>query len=354
MKIDIHFHVIGNGRRLDGVDSDVYFYPDDNNLWFTRLLYDSVEKDLRRMDADLNKNGQVSTFEYFELAYKMIESSREIDGITLLAMDALYHPESGELNEQKTDLWVTNRFLSSQVKQLNERLANAGLNKRFFLGASVSPNRKDWEAELQYVIEETDAVLVKLIPSTQHIKLADDRHRPYYEMLRSANLPLLVHVGPEYSFPEGIRERKLDNYKFIEKPLECGVTVIAAHCATPVFPIIEKNVTGEFLTFMKSANQGDKVRLWADTSALSLATRIPFLREIVKRFPAEWLVHGSDFPIPIEGWPHIPWVTYDITPAEYIKICRTENPLDRDVKIKRAHRFSDSILANAGKVLRLS
>ena len=64
-------------------------------------------------------------------------------------------------------------------------------------------------------------------------------------------------------------------------------------------------------------------------------------------------MNGSDFPIPIDGWTHLPLVTHNVTTEEYINICKTKNPLDRDVKIKRAHGFSDSILQNGEKVLRL-
>jgi len=147
---------------------------------------------------------------------------------------------------------------------------------------------------------------------------------------------------------------KLDNFKNLIKPLECGVKVIAAHCATPVFPLVDKNLIKDFYSFMKDANSDGKVRLWADTSALSLSTRLPFISEILDKFPPEWLIHGSDFPIPIEGWPHLPFITHDITTEEYIRICRTKNPFDRDIRIKRAHGFSDSILENAEKVLRKS
>jgi hypothetical protein len=84
-----------------------------------------------------------------------------------------------------------------------------------------------------------------------------------------------------------------------------------------------------------------------------LLTRIPILEEILETFPPGWLVHGSDFPIPIEGWVHLPGFTHDMTWEEYEQIKKTENLLDKDVIIKRAHGFSDSILQNAEKVLRL-
>jgi predicted TIM-barrel fold metal-dependent hydrolase len=274
--------------------------------------------------------------------------------------DILEGPGGGALDKKRTDIWVSNRFLSRKVKELNDKLSKEkdpkNKKKRFFYGASVNPNRKDWDEELEFVVGDPDAVLVKLIPSAQHVRLRDRRHKAYYEFLADHHMPLLCHVGPEYSFPEGIREWRLDNFRFLDKPLEHGVTVIAAHCATPVFPPpINKNEVQAFYAFMKSANpSGRKVQLWGDTSAFSLLTRVPILKEILETFPPEWLVHGSDFPIPIDGWVHLPWFTHDVTWEEYEKIKRTENLLDRDVVIKRAHGFSDSILENAGKVLRLA
>jgi len=357
MRIDMHCHVVGNGRDIHNADADVYLYAEDNQHWFTRILYNLLDKDLKELEADLNRDGIISTNEYFELIYRLLAGSVEIDGVVLLALDAVYSRRTGELDEIKTDLWASNRFLSQRVKELNSRLQNEPepekRNKRFFFGASVSPNRKDWDAELNYVINQTEAVLIKLIPSTQHIHLQDIRHTDFYRALAAHHMPLLCHVGPEYSFPEGIRNMQLDHYKQLERPLECGVTVIAAHCASPVFPVVDKNVMKDFYKFMSGCNGEGKVRLWADTSALSLTTRLPYIREIVETFNPDWLVNGSDFPIPIDGWTHLPLVTHDVTPEEYINICKTKNPFDRDIKIKRAHGFSDSILENGEKVLRL-
>ncbi len=357
MKIDAHFHVAGNGTDLNNVDNDIYFMADDNNHWFTRILYNMLEENLEDQGADFNRDGKISTKEYFEFIYKIFASSEEIDGVVLLALDALYSPETGVMDEIKTDLYIANKFLHNKITELNERLQKESeprkRNKRFFFGASVSPNRRDWESELDYVLSKTNAVLIKWIPSTQHITVDDEKHKEFYKMLSVNNMPLLCHVGPEYTFPEGIRRKKLDDFSRLEKPLEYGVTVIAAHCATPVFPIIDKNEVKEFYAFMEKANSDGNVRLWADTSALSLSTRIFLIPEIVKTFPSDWLIHGSDFPIPIDGWPHLPWVTHDMAPEEYIQIMKTTNPLDRDVRIKQAHGFSNSILENAEKVLRL-
>jgi hypothetical protein len=356
MKIDMHFHVVGRGNDISQVDKNVFFYPEDNNLLLTRVLYKLVEKDLEKLGADLDQSGTIDTIEYFKLIYEALSTSKEIDGVVLLGLDALYSPNSGKIDKKRTDLWVSNRFLSSKVKELNDQLVKENdpkkREKRFYWGASVSPNRIDWREEMEFVVNDPNAVLMKLIPSVQHINLRDPKHKNYYELLAKKQMPLLCHVGPEYSFPEGIREKERDNFRFLDKPLEYGVTVIAAHCATPVFPI-DKDETKEFYAFMKSANSGSKIQLWGDTSAFSLLTRIPILEEILDTFAPEWLVHGSDFPIPIEGWIHLPGLTHDITWEEYEQIRKTENLLDKDVIIKRAHGFSDSIIQNAEQVLRL-
>lgn len=356
MKLDMHFHVVGRGRNINQVDDNVFFYPEDNNTLITQVLYRLVEDYLGEAGADFDQSGTVDTNEYLSFVYKSLISSEEIDGVVLLGLDALYSRKSGKLDKEKTDLWVSNRFLANRVKELNDQLMKENdpqkRKKRFFWGASVSPNRKDWEEEMEFVVNDPNAVLMKLIPSVQHINLRDPGHRNYYQSLVKNHMPLLCHVGPEYSFPEGIRQRRLDDFRFLDKPLESGVTVIAAHCATPVFPI-DKNETDEFGTFMRNANSGGKIQLWGDTSAFSLLSRIPILEEILETFPPEWLVHGSDFPIPIDGWVHLPGFTHDMTWEEYEAIRDTENLLDKDAFIKRGHGFSDSILENAGKVLRL-
>jgi len=356
MKIDMHFHVVGKGNDISQVDKNVFFYPEDNNLLLTQVLYKLVEEDLEMHGADLDQSGTIDTAEYFKLIYKALSTSKEIDGVVLLGLDALYSPKSGRIDKKKTDLWVSNRFLASKVKELNDQLIKENdskkREKRFYWGASVSPNRLDWREELEFCVNDPNAVLMKLIPSVQHIDLRDPKHKNYYESLAKHKMPLLCHVGPEYSFPEGIRQQKRDNFRFLGKPLEYGVTVIAAHCAAPVFPI-DKNETKAFAAFMRSANTDNKIQLWGDTSAFSLLSRIPILEEILDTFSPQWLVHGSDFPIPIDGWIHFPGLTHDITWEEYEQISKTENLLDRDVIIKRAHGFSDSILNNAEKVLRL-
>lgn len=354
MRIDMHCHAIGKGTDITKTDTEVYYNAGDNQHRFTRLLYNMLEEDLDKMGGDSNDDDMISTDEYFGLLYRFLVSAEEIDSIVLLALDAVY--DNAVLNVVKTDLWVSNKFLASKIRELNALLAGESdpekKKKRFYLGASVNPNRPKPMEELEEVISNPDTVLIKWIPSAQHIHVPDVND-DFYRKLAKHDMPLLCHVGPEYSFPEGIRNKEEDYFRHLRKPIDLGVKVIAAHCASPVFPLIDPNVMADFYSLMKEYNGVDDVRLWADTSALSLSTRLPIIPEILDTFPAEWLVHGSDFPIPIDGLPHLPMLTEGVDPKEYIKILKTKNPFDKDVLIKRAHGFSDTILENAQKVLRL-
>jgi len=135
MKLDMHFHVVGRGNDISQVSENVFFYPEDNNTLLTRVLYKLVEKELEELGADFDQSGTIDTHEYLNLIYKCLSASEEIDGVVLLGLDALYDPESGIVDEVKTDLWVSNRFLAKKVKELNDRLMNeTDLQKKFFCG----------------------------------------------------------------------------------------------------------------------------------------------------------------------------------------------------------------------------
>ncbi|KJU82918.1 amidohydrolase 2 [Candidatus Magnetobacterium bavaricum] len=353
-RIDMHCHIVGNGEDVNRVDDDVYFKPEDNQHFVVWGVYKTLEVYLRGLGFNIGLDGKVPAGDYLHILYNFLKNSKEIDAIVLLALDALWSPDDGGLDVRKTDLYVSNRYVNRTVRELNDHFRREKSDKRFLLGASVSPNRNDWEKELRFVLDETDAVLIKWIPSVQHITVDDEKHKPFYKMLAEHKMPLLCHIGPEYSFPEGLRNLKLDVVEKLETPLNCGVTVIAAHCGTPVLSLIDQDHTEELLKLMQKKNSDQKVCLWADTSALSLSTRVHLIDDIAKTFPAKWLLHGSDFPVPIETWPHLLSFRSLGDLDESRKLLNTTNPFDQDVRIKRLHKFDDQILSNAEKVLRIT
>ena len=364
MKIDMHCHVLGNGLLLDDNIDDVYYNIEDNPVgdnekvkkWFIKnVVFSTVENYVKGLGGSII-NHKISSENYLGLMTSLLKSSSEIDSIVILAMDRIFDPKDGKPQDAKTELYAPNKYLFNKLNKINEDLkSSSDINikkKKFLFGASVSPNRPDWETHLNYVCNETNAVLLKWIPSAMHIEVNNEKHKPFYKMLASRNLPLLCHVGPEYAFIEGAGMCQLDYYRNLDLPLSCGVKVIAAHCGTPVFPW-DINETDGFIDYINKINSGSEIRLWADTSALTMTTRIGLLKKVLNGIKPEWLVHGSDFPVPVSAIEHLPFLTYDVSLDEYIQLLNEKNPIDLDVKIKRAHAFPDSILDNAEKVLRM-
>jgi hypothetical protein len=365
MKIDIHCHVLGNGKDINHVDNDIYYNTPENAVgkfdakkYFVKYVVTKLIENFIKKEGGKIDNHEITAPNYLDMMFQLLSESKEIDAIVLLAMDAVYGGKGTHgLMAAQTELYISNGFLFRKVSELNERLQNSDdatiRNKRFLFGASVNPNRTNWEKELKFVLEETDAVLLKWVPSAMHIEVWNHDHKDFYKMLAASGMPLLCHVGPEYAFLEGVSQASLDNYKYLEVPLGYGVKVIAAHCAAPLFPTDSNDLDG-FLSFIKGCNSGGDVKLWADTSALTTATRVFLLGKIVQNIRPDWMIHGSDFPVPISGAEHLPLITYDMTAEEYYDIINTKNPFDIDVKIKRAHRFSDLILSNGENVLRMT
>ncbi len=350
MRIDMHCHASGKGRRLAEADREPFLgvEADPNPLLrgTYRWLYSYMEKKLIKL-GEYHGLRELQTDHYYDILFRQLRDAREIDAIVLLAFDAVYD-QHGKIDERSTTLFIINRWLVQKIKQLNQRLQEAGATgKRFLMGASVSPNRPDWREELDWAINQEETVLLKWIPSVQRIRL-DQVSEAFYGHLAAANLPLLCHVAKEHTFPDGLRYPALDNYELLKRPLELGVKIIAAHCNTPTLPF-EKNRIQPFLRFMEQTNR-NQTRIWSDTSALTSVMKSRFMKEVARSFDPDWLVHGSDFPLPVDAKAFFG----RIPQADYAQLRKEKNYFDLDARIKRSYGFADSILNNAEKVLRIT
>lgn len=357
-RTDVHCHLLGNCIDINVAlkNEDIYYNPYDNptdlsSLFIKNVVIQDISNNIKKKGGKISKAG-ISSKDYIDFIYKLFVESTELDALVLLAMDAVFSKKTNQLQEKETDLFISNQYLYKKVNELNQRLIADGFkNKKFLFGASVNPNRDNWKEELTYVCEDTNAVLLKLIPSVHDVELWDPKHEPFYQKLIDNELPLLCHVGPELAFAQGINNKSLDEYKNLRRPLECGVKVIAAHLASPFFPG-EENKILHFVNFMKEFNKDGDIKLWADISAVTTSFRVLYMRHFVQNFPPSWLVNGSDMPVPIEPKTHLPIITYGVTPDEYFNFINEKNLFDMDIKIKKAHGFSNSIFTNAYKVLR--
>ncbi|MBI3297428.1 MAG: amidohydrolase family protein [Elusimicrobia bacterium] len=211
-------------------------------------------------------------------------ASTRVSQAVALAMDGVYD-DSGRLDEAHTEFLISNDFVFDACRKSPKLLA----------GASVNPRRRDALDELSRCAG-LGAALVKSLPNAQVYDPADPAYAPYWKRMAELGLPLLSHIGFEFTLighdqSVGYPERLIG-------ALEAGVKVIAAHgCSNGVFfkePHLKtmEDMMRRFPNF------------YVDLSALSLPNRVGALLRLSRRpdLSARFLF-GTDYPLPCFSYP---------------------------------------------------
>lgn len=262
---------------------------------------------------------------------RLIAESRYVSSAVILALDGVVRND--RIDRSATQVYVPNEFVA--------RMADKYPNLEF--GASVHPDRSDWEARLVKA-ERNGAVLVKWLPAIMDIDPSNPAYVPYYQTLVELDLPLLVHVGHEHAF--GNARDELGDPAKLALPLDLGVTVIAAHIAT----------TGEYQG--QASHQRllsmleDYPNLYADISSLTQINKVGYLVEALKTSGVrKRLLYGSDWPLqffPVVS-PFYHWPDIGLRRAKTIQ--NIENKLDRDVLLKKALGVPDPVFERSADLL---
>jgi len=222
---------------------------------------------------------------YVEKLRAQLQRSQKVAKAVLLAMDGVYD-ERGELDLTRTEFLISNRYVLEVAREHSDY---------FLPGVSINPQRRDALEELERCVEQ-GAALVKVLPNTQCFDPSDRRYVPFYRALAKHRIPLLSHVGYEFSLIG--RDQAAGDPKKLQLALEEGACVIAAHACSyglffpePYFKVLE-----EFAIRY--------ARFYADTSALTLPNRFRTLF-LLRRHPELHgrLIFGTDYPLPIYSYP---------------------------------------------------
>jgi len=270
--IDVHVHLAalptpGNGCRLS---------PRMRRSPLTRFL--AWTQGLPLGDPETANRRYVENLE------RELRASQRVDRAVLLAMDGVYDA-AGRLDEARTDFLISNDHLFAVTKE----------RPHFLPGVSVNPARRDAVDELERCAEK-GAVLVKVLPNAQAFDPADPRFVPFYAALARLRLPLLTHVGYEFSLIG--QDQSVGDVSRMTAALEQGVTLIAAHgCSSGLF-FREPH----FPTMRDLARRYP--RFFVDTSALTIPNRVGALLRL-RRLPElhDRLVFGTDYPLPVMAYP---------------------------------------------------
>ena len=271
--IDCHVHL----AALRAQDNGCYISPG--------LLNSPLFRFLRWRHRLPIEDAARSNQKYVEDLLSELRRSRHVEKAVLLGMDGVYD-SSGRLDEERTEFLVGNDYVLNLARSYPDE---------FLPGVSINPQRRDALEELERCAA-AGAVLVKVLPNSQGFDPGARRYVPFYRKLAQLKLPLLSHVG--YEFTLAGRDQSAGDPDRLRTALDEGATVIAAHGCSSGLVVYERYVQ----TFL------DLVRryphFYSDVSALTLPNRFGMLLRL-RRHPEthERLLFGTDYPHLVFRWP---------------------------------------------------
>ena len=330
---DCHAHLVGTG---DG-GSGIWTNPDMESLraplqYAQRLFFlnaGCAHDAPGRVDAAL-----------IERMHNLLDGMRPGCKLVLLAFDAHYD-ERGRRDLARTSFITPNDYAMDMARK----------HPRYFeWAASIHPYRNDAVEELE-CCATTGARAVKWLPAAQGMDPGSPLCDRFYAALARLDLPLLVHAGEERAVHGGDTQH-YGNPLHLRRPLEHGVRVIVAHCASlGADRDLDAGENGPWVdSFDLFARLMDETRasgrLHGDISAVTQRNRAgPVLRRLLER--SDWhprLLNGSDYPLP--GVMPLFSVDYmvelgliDSAEAPPLTQIRRHNPLLFDFVLKRRLRW---------------
>jgi predicted TIM-barrel fold metal-dependent hydrolase len=276
----------------------------------------------RALDGDLDQL-------YAERLLGFVRES-SLDSVVLLAHERVHDPD-GTPREDLGSMFVPNDVVLQLARKHPEFLA----------GVSIHPARRDALQELDRCVE-SGAVLMKCLPNCQNIDFSAPHFVPFWKRMAELGLPLLAHTGGEHTVP--VINAALADPKLLRFPLECGVTVVAAHCGTRS-GAFDRDYFDDWTSMLR-----EFPNLYGDVSAMVSLNRCGHLRDCLRGDIAARILHGSDFPVPVLG--HRLWLQGWIDRATFRTIQKVANPLERDWRFKMALGYTEEMRTRATRLLR--
>lgn len=316
--IDMHVHIVGNGSGGTGCWLRVTGW----HRPLAALMLRQIGLPGAAMTGDLDGL----------LVARLLEMIRgsSLGAAVILAQDDV-HDESGKVMAGVGSFYVPNDYV----------LALAKTHREFLPAVSIHPARPDALDELERCLAG-GAVMMKCLPNCQNINCADRRFTKFWERMAEAKLPLLAHTGGEHTLP--VVKPEYADPRVLKLPLECGVTVIAAHSGT------KSGLTDPeyFQVFAEMTRQF--ANLYGDTSAFNVPLRGRHIRKCLETPLASRMVHGSDFPVPVNGlWA---WLRGFLSWKDYRRAQINPNIIERDYQLKVAMGFKPESFTRIANLLR--
>jgi len=294
--VDYHVHLVGHGDS----GSECYLHPSTKS-WFypmrrlKTLVFMAAAQVPEMEGGDVLYTSRLIRLVKHYIPASVIKSEQKgffSPKCCLLPFDRFYTRE-GIANMSKTTLYVPNDYA---LKVAND------VPDYFYPFCSVNPYRPDALEELTRCAQ-AGCTVIKWLPNSMGIDPADKLCEPFYHKVAELGMALLVHVGDEHSVTAGFLDNSLGNPLRLRRPLDCGVKIIAAHCATEGVgkDFDNPGKTASNFSLLLRLMREDKYKdlLFADISAICGFKRVSHLPELLEaREIHSRLVYGSDYPVP--------------------------------------------------------
>lgn len=252
-----------------------------------------------------------------------------LDQILLLAQEEVYN-EDGSKREFGS-FHVPNDYLFDVC---------AG-NPAFLPAVSIHPARKDALEELDRCLAK-GARALKLLPNCLDVDCSRPAYDSFWEKMAEAGLPMLAHTGGEMTVP--VANKCYQDPRYLRRPLEIGVKIIAAHVAS------NSGLWDEDYFDILVGMMREFPELYADTSALNTPVRSSAFRKVLRCDLRERFIHGSDYPVPVGTW--YARMRGLIDGKSRRKAAGIRNLIERDFVLKQEMGFDEGHFTRVGGILR--
>ena len=341
---DTHVHVFGDGDSGSGL----WFNPRMSNLWnpqeyLRRKIYINASCiDDRPGHIDLSFGANLlAQCRGMQPGFKAM----------LFAFDWA-RDEAGEPMRDMSTYYASDEYMATKV---------AEHPAHFEWVASIHPYDPKALDRLDAAVAR-GARAIKWLPTAQNIDPASPRLDRYYAKLASLNLPLITHAGDEQAVV-GFGEH-LGNPLRLRRPLDAGVRVVVAHCASlghgeELGGDAKGGKPGNFDLFVRLMDEPQyRKTLYGDISAVVQSNRVVVLDTLLTR--RDWqsrLLNGSDYPLPgvvplIDLSKLVSRGLLDASLVEPLRALRHSNVLMFDFVLKRnlslkGQRFANEVFETA-------
>lgn len=283
--IDCHVHLMGMGTGGTGCWMNPgirsWRHPLDH-LKVMMYINASAIDDLRFADQ-----------QYLQRLFIQADDLPYPAKLMLLALDGVY-TKKGEFSHEDTKFYVPNDYIYKVFESDPDR---------FIPCVSIHPYRKDAVEALEKWAK-WGVRFVKWLPNVMGMDPSDAQCEPFYEKMREHDMVLLGYAGGESAI-EVVKFKHLGNPLYYRKPLEMGVKVIIAHCASLGIGIdvesMLKKPTKNFNLFLRLMEEkAYEGLLFADISAITQINRMgtPLKTMLERQELHHRLINGSDYPLP--------------------------------------------------------